>query len=96
MIQILLIPNHPTVARIKYSYNFSYANHFTIKCLKSIKTNQYVFSYKSFQQFKSFCNHSNTLELEREKWGTNHKDCCHSIPVIGISTSTWVFLLVSP
>ena len=57
----------------QYSCNFSYANHFTINCLKSIKTNQYAFSYKSFQQFKSFCNHSNTFELEREKWRTNSK-----------------------
>ena len=40
---------------------------------QSIKTNQYAFSYKSFQQFKSFCNHSNTLELERDKWRTNSK-----------------------
>ena len=31
------------------------------------------FSYKSFQQFKSFCNHLNTLKLEREKWRTNSK-----------------------
>ena len=55
----------------QYSCNFSYANHFTINCLKSIKKNQYAFSYKSFQQFKSFYNHSNTLELEIEKWRTN-------------------------
>ena len=57
----------------QYSCNFSYAIHFTINCLKSIKTNQHDFSYKSFQQFKSFFNHSNTLELEREKWRTNSK-----------------------
>ena len=80
----------------QYSCNFSYANHFTINCLKSIKTNQYAFSYKSFQKFKSFCNHSNTLELEREKWGTNKKDCHPSIHVLGISTSTRAFSLVSP
>ena len=52
---------------------FSYANHFTINCLKSIKTNQYEFSYKSFQKFKLFCDHSKTLELKREKWRTNSK-----------------------
>ena len=40
---------------------------------QSIASNKYAFSYKSFQQFKSFCNHSNTLELEREKWRTNSK-----------------------
>ena len=57
----------------QYSCNFSYENNFTINCLKSIKTNQYAFSYKSFHQFKSFCNNSNTLELEREKWRTNSK-----------------------
>ena len=57
----------------QYICNFSYANHFIINCLKSIKTNQYAFSYKLFYQFKSFCNHSNTLELEREKWRTNSK-----------------------
>ena len=61
------------IIHFQYLCNFSYGNHFTINCLKSIKTNQYAFSYKSFQQFKSFCNHSNTLELEREKWRTNSK-----------------------
>ena len=80
----------------QYSFNFSYANQFTINCLKSIKTNQYAFYYKSIQKFKSFCNHSNTLELERDKWGTNQKDCRPLIPVLRISTSTRVFLLISP
>ena len=84
----------------QYSCNFSYVNHFTINFLKSIETNQYAFSYKSFQQFKAFRNHSNTLELEREVENKlqngnkresrriNQKACCTLITILGISINS--------
>ena len=57
-------------------------------------TNQYALSFQSFPKFKSFPNYSNILKVEREF--ENKPKIIALIPIFGISTSMWVFLLVSP
>ena len=57
-------------------------------------TNQYAFSCQSFPKFKSFRNYSNILKIEREF--ENKPKIVTLIPILGISISVWVFLIISP
>ena len=56
-------------------------------------TNQYALSCQLFPKFKSFCNYSNILEIEREF--ENKPKIVALIPIFGISTSMRAFLLVN-
>ena len=59
-----------------------------------LNTNKYALSCQSFPKFKSFCNYSNILEIEREF--ENKPKIVTLIPIFGISTSMRAFLIVSP
>ena len=82
-----------------HSCNFLIQIRFTSNCLKSLKTNH--FKHKSICTFlsiiskiKIFRNYSNILEIEREF--ENKPKIVTWIPIFGISTSMWAFLLVGP
>ena len=57
-------------------------------------TNQYALSCQSFPKFKSFRNYSNILEIETEF--ENKPKNVSLIPILRISISVLVFLLVRP